>query len=1091
MAEILGAARVRLGLTAGLFLLLLIGLGLKGSTAAEKPRGGNRPKNRPGNRPKNRPGNRPVDRPESPRGSRPVDRRRNRRETVLDRVLKAARLRRSDLFIKRNIAPPDFFRLEAVNTLLEQPLRAPAYCRDLSRNLLRFGAPAEILTFMAERERFGGAAVAVDKKKEPGGTGSSGTTAKPPAPGRVSPEASSRMEVVEKAIRTVLHGVESARRKGSFGAGLSANERKLLKRRTVGLLTRGEDGMGEEETEHYLALAGRFDKRRTVAAARAVLSALEDAVGILQGLRKDAGRPKEEKGSERSPRKSSRKDSRKGSRKGPGKGSGEGPKEGSGPPEVLLRRETPYGPVIVTGPGSDIHRAEAFLIIDLGGNDCYLGRHAGGDHATSIVIDLAGDDLYLADAPLAQGAGLFGIGVLLDLAGDDTYRARALSQGCGVFGVGVLDDRGGEDVYVGGESCQGASAFGYSILADRGGNDQYTAALYSQAFAFVGGCSALVEARGNDSYLTGRTYEDYREKETYQCLSQGFAYGLRPLASGGIAVLADGGGNDTYTGDYFAQGSSYWLGLGVLYDGGGKDKYVARRYSQGAGIHLSVGVLIDEAGDDDYVSWGVSQGCGHDYAVGYLADLGGNDSYSADWLSQGAGNANGIGILWDAGGKDGYLLKGTKGLGYGTFSAKREAGSIGILIDTGGADSYNVLGGNGKIWTQAKWGAAIDREGGIGPLEVATAQGDQAEFPGLRAAPEAKAGTSGAKAGAAGAKAGTAGAKGRSPGVERDRSGRMLRDGKDRLSPEEEKKAKDREQEKRPHPEKSPLEKRMEKLLEAVAGVRSGRKEKEDAKRAILDLGEEAYPFLVEKTDSADIMVLITAMDLLKEIGAPAVPYFIRYYGKVGRRGRSVILHLIGEIGDARGLGLCLRGVEDKAWQVRRSAARALGKLGMEEGAEPLHALLGDGDKEVRGEAALALGRLGSAEALPILTPLLEDPYYNVRNQAARAMVLLGRRAEPHAVSALGSRDPLARVLAVDVLARLGGDLAKRRILSELNDGDWFVRAEAARALKDFPGTESRRALRRLLAGEKDDFVRDMARSVLDALRRKAKEIFY
>lgn len=98
---------------------------------------------------------------------------------------------------------------------------------------------------------------------------------------------------------------------------------------------------------------------------------------------------------------------------------------------------------------------------------------------------------------------------------------------------------------------------------------------------------------------------------------------------GGIGMLIDKEGNDTYIADYFTLGASYYYGLGVLDDGAGDDQYLSGRYSQGAGIHSSVGVLIDRKGNDFYYSFLIRppQGVGHDYGVGYLEDDRGDNRY--------------------------------------------------------------------------------------------------------------------------------------------------------------------------------------------------------------------------------------------------------------------------------------------------------------------------------------------------------------------------------------------------------------------------------------------------------------------------------
>ena len=60
--------------------------------------------------------------------------------------------------------------------------------------------------------------------------------------------------------------------------------------------------------------------------------------------------------------------------------------------------------------------------VDFGGDDLYE-TSAGGTLYTpmkvSVCVDLAGDDVYRTTVGLAQGSGMYGIGMLVDCAGDD------------------------------------------------------------------------------------------------------------------------------------------------------------------------------------------------------------------------------------------------------------------------------------------------------------------------------------------------------------------------------------------------------------------------------------------------------------------------------------------------------------------------------------------------------------------------------------------------------------------------------------------------------------------------------------------------
>ncbi len=379
--------------------------------------------------------------------------------------------------------------------------------------------------------------------------------------------------------------------------------------------------------------------------------------------------------------------------------------------DLIFRLQTSIGEIIIGGYGSSKYEGSPAIIIDLGGDDeYYLSANPSSDFNSSVIIDLGGNDVYSSASDYTYGSGFFGSGILVDVSGDDTYLTRNFSLGSGLFGTGLLIDEQGNDKYFGDTFTMGAGSFGVGGLIDLSGADQYSAALYAQGFGFTGGMGILIDSSGNDSYFAGGKYKDIlRYKDHYVSLSQGFAYGLRPIMSGGIGILYDITGNDLYASDIFGQGSSYWWSLGTLMDQEGNDKYVSYQYAQGAGTHLTLGVLEDSSGDDVYISHGVSQGCGHDLALGLLLDRSGNDDYVTYDLSQGAGSADGFGILIDEAGNDGYYVgKSNNTQGYG--NPRRDYGSIGIILDLSGKDNYNGNGKDSTWWTTpSKWGAGIDK----------------------------------------------------------------------------------------------------------------------------------------------------------------------------------------------------------------------------------------------------------------------------------------------------------------------------------------------------------------------------------------------
>jgi hypothetical protein len=424
---------------------------------------------------------------------------------------------------------------------------------------------------------------------------------------------------------------------------------------------------------------------------------------------------------------------------------------------------TPLGGVVVHDASNDFYAstsaaAKAALLFDLGGDDTYEVPAGASDdkHPVAIAVDVRGADHYgypikadaqdgdllpsdgkgryhpqttpdMDDGPITlsrigrQGAGLAGIGMLFDLGSEgDTYRSLAVSQGFASMGVGVLYDAGGDDTYEAEVGAQGSAIFGVAALIDVAGKDTYRSFAYSQGFAGAEGAGALVDGRGDDVYHCDPGDPALGGHPLYltaqlpgkgnSSMSQGAAMGRRPSSgtdvsymAGGLGVLRDVKGNDTYVGSVFAQGVGYWQGLGMLLDGGGNDAYDALWYTQGSTAHFALSVFLEEGGDDTYnlgfAPAATSIGVGHDFSASFHLDLGGNDHYRAPGLSLGSGNINGIGCLVNVGGDDVYDITSDPTLGAGNYSGeapygedRQKAATIGVFIDVGGVDTYTVGG---------------------------------------------------------------------------------------------------------------------------------------------------------------------------------------------------------------------------------------------------------------------------------------------------------------------------------------------------------------------------------------------------------------
>ena len=394
---------------------------------------------------------------------------------------------------------------------------------------------------------------------------------------------------------------------------------------------------------------------------------------------------------------------------------------------------TPIGRVVLAGTGDDAHTAQdTAVLVDLGGNDHYTGNAgatASLDIPISVAIDCGGDDRYESPegtAP-AQGAGILGAGVLVDNGGKDVYRAKSHAQGLGLFGLGLLFDLDGDDTYTLELAGQGAGYFGLGYHFDAAGNDQFYLWGDGQGYGGPGGVGVLVNALGDDRYVaeidaTKTKRPDYHSQGRISISqAQGVGAGRRGDGAdghnwaGGLGVLIDLQGNDSYEAGNFSIGLGYWYGTGLLYDGAGDDSYRSVYFTQASGAHFCIGALIDESGNDRHVlheTGGAGLAFGWDFTVALLLDKGGNDRYEALGNSMGRADIRSNALLIDIGGDDTYLYPAKAGgrgaapfretyrkLGYEYGPYNFYANSFGLLLDIGGADQYLDRGATGAAPT--------------------------------------------------------------------------------------------------------------------------------------------------------------------------------------------------------------------------------------------------------------------------------------------------------------------------------------------------------------------------------------------------------
>jgi hypothetical protein len=631
--------------------------------------------------------------------------------------------------------------------------------------------------------------------------------------------------------------------------------------------------------------------------------------------------------------------------------------------EFQIKRDTELGKVIIGGVGRNVYTNEAFLIIDLGGDDIYLNAAGGANglvgRPVSVVIDLAGNDQFISQKSFSQGAGVFGVGILAALGSNCTFQAKHMSQGAGFFGCGLLMTGPGRQTFDAMTFCQGAGFFGAGILWQCGGNSTYRANQLAQGFGGVQGVGLVLDTGGNDTYVAGGKEECPWIPGHYFTLAQGMGFGMRPFAGGGVGVLCDLKGDDRYVADVYGHGVSYWYAVGMLLDAEGNDVYSAYQYCQGAGIHLSSGLLMDWVGNDQYTARGLCQGTAHDYSVGLLVDRSGNDRYIGDSATQGGAINNSFALLLDREGDDFYAAHDVNSSqGCGHDGLKREYGSIALLLDLAGKDTYSQGQTNNAMWLKPLYGAGLDAEWkGGGKGEWVTG-----------------------------------------------RVGKTTPATRKKWPPVD------------PH---HPVERLLRRATRDVE-KEVNRKDAEVAWEEMKTQGTNALSYLVTRLDTPNVWLRAKTEELVDYLGTNSVPVLVA--GMAGARNDEVarvccfFLARFPTATNAIPHVLPLLNRKD----TRVTALYTLGHLRAREVYEPAIAGLTDTNELVRLRSAQALGRLRDPRAIKNLIAALNDELWDIRYAASDALVAMGKPAIVPLRAAYSKATPRARAHIIEALAKLG-----------------------------------------------------------------------
>lgn len=185
----------------------------------------------------------------------------------------------------------------------------------------------------------------------------------------------------------------------------------------------------------------------------------------------------------------------------------------------------------------------------------------------------------------------------------------------------------------------------------------------------------------------------------------------------------------------------------------------------------------------------------------------------------------------------------------------------------------------------------------------------------------------------------------------------------------------------------------------------------------------------------------------------------------------------LGDAGLSMATDELVAALRDPSPRVRRQAAEALGKIGTDDAATALLKHVLAFPDQIEDETIEALGEAVTPDAVPVLIGFLKDPRALIRRSAARALGKIGSHEALDALAeaAMEPGDTDLRRAAVQALRRLEARESVPVFADALFDSHPSVRIAAAEAVSDLQLTELADSLRRSMEWFDDDAVSEAA----------------
>jgi HEAT repeat protein len=222
----------------------------------------------------------------------------------------------------------------------------------------------------------------------------------------------------------------------------------------------------------------------------------------------------------------------------------------------------------------------------------------------------------------------------------------------------------------------------------------------------------------------------------------------------------------------------------------------------------------------------------------------------------------------------------------------------------------------------------------------------------------------------------------------------------------------------------------------------------EPARAALVAMGEDVVPFMIDEFTTQSARERVELIDLLTKIGKPAVPYLVRALNRPEGLVVERVCWTLGDIKDSAAVTPLIGVCGHSRWQVRDQAIGALGRIGHSAAGAAVIAALSDSIGLVRKAAAVSCGQLHLQEAAATLVQMLGDDFYGARMCAMHSLLAMDTNSVVGIVGdSLDSPNHLVGDLGCSVLGSFGVERGIELLYGQTLSDSPGRRAHAAVAL--------------------------------------------